>query len=598
MSGRNLQGFIKNYRAEDAERQRLQMINGSSRCKPTEYETLQAFVDARRLEYDLIGQKVLKTCCAAKATKESSLLRQHRQVWSRECPRLQKAEEQAEEDIHHFLNQIKPNDITDTAIFLLQQYGESLEREREAFRISTVEPVHQLRDDLSFRLGRVDDQQLNEHPSNWEQVKQQINFVKDQQTDIIGKLNAEYQDTEQQIMDLGLEKYISSTSDIVMSSETIPEEVLDSECPYPDLMDSLIQAFQFLSQRYQGRLQSLKEQLEKTDKFCGWCPDDHQQFQFTVSMYTHDIPNYRALCMDMLLRQFPDRTRLELMQHERLWDVQRFTQTQIRVVTQQWQRDLQELLDRALVTLQEAKHAHQEELEHHRDRQHQQDICFQLREKLQQWRAQQEEVAKLESAIEARRQEEEEERLKKEQEKEAALRSQQKEKRLFYLKQQRRREVLEQRDQERLAALRSVMEEQARRDRQRVQFRTDVLQQRIKEREMQELQQQREEQERRDRLEALRKQVEVLAEADPERMMADTEAWRSRHLNEKQFELQRPLFSINTYTDKQIASDPRVRAEQAFREAGVHQNQYAKEVLSQIKPTKPPRHDTKSTLKF
>ncbi|MEQ2264988.1 hypothetical protein XENORESO_000689, partial [Xenotaenia resolanae] len=91
MSGRNLQGFIKNYRAEDAERQRLRMINGSSRCKPTEYETLQAFVDARRLEYDLIGEKVLKTCCAAKATKESSLLRQHRQVWSRECPRLQKA---------------------------------------------------------------------------------------------------------------------------------------------------------------------------------------------------------------------------------------------------------------------------------------------------------------------------------------------------------------------------------------------------------------------------------------------------------------------------------------------------------------------------
>ncbi|MEQ2189018.1 hypothetical protein GOODEAATRI_020787, partial [Goodea atripinnis] len=108
-------------------------------------------------------------------------------------------------------------------------------------------------------------------------------------------------------------KYISSTSDTVVSSEIIPEEVLDSECPYPDLMDSLIQAFQSLSQRYQGRLQSLKEQLEKTDKFCGWCPDDHQQFQFTVSMYTHDIPNYRALCMDMLLRQFPDRTRLELV---------------------------------------------------------------------------------------------------------------------------------------------------------------------------------------------------------------------------------------------------------------------------------------------
>ncbi|KAM4561228.1 coiled-coil domain-containing protein 148-like isoform 1-T2 [Fundulus diaphanus] len=601
MSGRKLPGFITSYRAEEAEKLTLQMKNGSgsSRYKPAEYETLQAFVDARRLEYDLIGQKVLKTCHAAKATKESSLLRQHRQVWSRECPRLQKAEEQAEEDIHHFLNQIKPNDIRDTAIFLLQQYGESLEREREEFRISTVEPVYQLRDDLCFRLGKVEDQELKEQPSDWEQVKQQINFVKDQQMDIIARLNAEYQDTEQQIMDLDFEKYFISTLDTVVSSEIIPEEVLEADCPYPDLKESLIQAFKSLSDSYQDRQQKLKEELQKMDRFCGWCPDDHQRFQVTVSSYTHDIPNYRALCMDMLLRQFPDRTRLELMQHERLWDMQRFTQTQLRVATQQWQRGRQELLDRALVTLQEAKHAHQEELEHHRDRQHQQDISLPLREKLQRWRAQQEEVAKLEAAMAARHQEEEEERLKREQEKEAAIRSQQKEKlRLFYLKQQRRRVVLEQRDQERLAALRSAMEEQARRDRQRVQFRAGALQQRMKEREMQELEQQREEQERRDRLEALRKQVEVLVEADPERMMADTEAWRSRHLNEKGCEPQRPLYSINTYTDKQITSDPRIRAEQAFREAGVHHNQYAKEVLSQIKPPKPPRRDTKSTLKF
>lgn len=70
------------------------------------------------------------------------------------------------------------------------------------------------------------------------------------------------------------------------------------------------------------------------------------------------------------------------MEHERVWDWQRFTQEQLRVVTQQWQRDQEELLARALVTLQEASHAHQEELELHRDRQHQQDICSHLREKV------------------------------------------------------------------------------------------------------------------------------------------------------------------------------------------------------------------------
>ncbi|XP_070770144.1 coiled-coil domain-containing protein 148-like [Enoplosus armatus] len=601
MSGRDLYMFITNYRAEDVERLTLRMKNGlgSSKYKPAEYKKLQAIIDAKRLETDLIGQKVQKTRCAAKATKESSILRQHRQVWSRECPRLRKAEEMAENDIHNFLEQIRPNDRTDTAIFSLQDYGLLLEREREAFRIATVQPVHQLKDDLCFRLGEVQHQQLTAHRSNWEQVMQQITFVKDQQADINAKLDAECLALEEEIIGHGLEKYLTSASDSPVNIKNIPEEVLDSDCPYPELKDSLIQAFHSLSERYQSRLQSLQEQLQRTNRFCGWCAEDHQRFQLTLSHYTHDTPNHRALYMDMLQRLFPEKTRQELMEHERVWDWQRFTQAQLRVVTQQWQRDQEELLARALVTLQEARHAHQEELELHRDRQHQQDICSHLREKLQRWRAQQEEVAKLEAAIAARQQEEEEARLKREWEKETAMKSQQKEKvRQFYLKQQKRREVLEQRDQERLANLRSVIEEQTRRDKERVQFRADMLQRRREEREARELERQREEEEKQNRLEVLRNQVGVVAEADPERMMADTDAWRSRHLNVKEFELQRPLYSINTYTDTQIVSDPRVRVEQALREAGLHHSQYAKEVLSVIKPPKPPRRDTKSILKF
>nr|XP_046260034.1 coiled-coil domain-containing protein 148-like isoform X2 [Scatophagus argus]XP_046260036.1 coiled-coil domain-containing protein 148-like isoform X2 [Scatophagus argus] len=572
---------------------------GSSKYKPTEYRSLQAIIDAKRLESDLVAQKVQKARFAAKATKESSVLRQHRQVWSRECPRLQKAEDKAEKDICDFLEQIQPNGITDTAIFSLQDYGLVLEREREAFRVATVEPVHQLKDDLCFRLGELQHQQLTAHQSNWEQVVQQINFVKDQQDDINSKLHAEYVALEEEIVGLGLEKYLPSTSDSLLNTENIPEEVLDSDCPYPELKDSLIQAFHSLSETYHRRFQSLQEQLQRTDRFCGWCVADHQRFQFTLSQYTHEIPNHRALCMDMLQRLFPEKTRQELMEHERVWDWQRFTQAQLRVMTQQWQRDQEELLARALVTLQEARHAHQEELELHRYRQHQQDICSHLREKLRQWRTQQEEVAKLEAVIAARQQEEEEARLRREQEKESAIRSQQKEKvRQFYLKQKKRMEVLEQRDQERLANLRRVMGEQARRDKERVQFRADVLQQRRQERETQELERQRDEEEKQNRLEALRNQIGVVAEADPERMMADTEAWKNRHLNIKESELQRPLYSINTYTDTQIVADPRVRVEQALREAGLQHSHYAKEVLSVIRPPKPPRRDTKSIIKF
>ncbi|XP_042350644.1 coiled-coil domain-containing protein 148-like [Plectropomus leopardus] len=599
MNGRDLQTFVTNYRPEDLEKLTLRMKNGlgSSKYKPAEYKRLQAIVDAKRLESDLIGLKVQRTRHAAKVTKESSILRKHRQVWSRECPRLQKAEDTAEKDVNDFLKQIRPNGRTDTAIFCLQDYGLLLEREREAFRKATVEPVHQLRDDLRFRLGEVQNQQVTVHRSNWEQVIQQINFVKNQQDDITAKLHAEYLVVEEEIIALGLEKYL--TSDDVANIEIIPEEVLDSDCPYPELKESLIQAFHSLSERCKCSLQSLQDQLQRTDRFCGWCADDHQRFQFTLSQYTPSIPNHRALYMDMLQRIFPEKSRLELMEHERVWDWQRFTQAQLRVVTQQCQRDQEELLARALVTLQEARHAHQEELELHRVHQHQQDICSHLREKLQQWRAQQEEVAKLEAAIAAREKEEEEARLRRQQEKEATVRLQCKEKvRQFYLRQQKRREMLEQRDQERLANLRSVMEEQARRDKKRVQFRAEMLQRRKEEREALEHERQREEDEKQHRAEVLRNQVGVVAEADPERMMADTEAWRSRHLNVKEFELQRPLYSINTYTDTQIVSDPRVRVEQALREAGLHQSQYAKQVLSVLMPPKPPRRDTKSILKF
>ncbi|CAB1346689.1 unnamed protein product [Coregonus sp. 'balchen'] len=167
----------------------------------------------------------------------------------------------------------------------------------------------------------------------------------------------------------------------------------------------------------------------------------------------------------------------------------------------------------------------------------------------------------------------------------------------YYAEKQRRREELERRDQQRLTELRRLMAEQANRDKERVQFREEALLQRREEREAQALQRLKEEEERGSRLEALRNQVAVVAEPDPERMMGDTEAWRGRlaqQSREEEFRLHRPLYHLNTYTDSQIVSDPRVRIEQALRAAGLHNTLYAKEVLSVVQPPRPPRRDTDS----
>ncbi|KAJ0005711.1 hypothetical protein NQD34_015605 [Periophthalmus magnuspinnatus] len=473
-----------------------------------------------------------------------------------------------------------------------------MRREREAFRRATVLPVLQLRDDLRLRLSEGLDQPLSADESNWEQVIQQINFVKAQQADITRKLHHEYCAVEAEITALGLEDTLSrSPDDGVM--EDVPWVVVDADCPYPELKMSLIEAFHSLSEMYRERLESLQEKLDQTDRFCSWSEDNHLLFTFIVSQYTQDIPNYRSLCMDMLQRVFPYRSRRELLEHERKWSWQHFTQNQRRAVTQQWHRYREELLARALVTLQEAKHAHQEALDIHRDRLQQRDICAQLHAKLQQWRARQEEVARLEAAIAARQREVEEQRVTKEKERRAVMRTHQKQQvKEFYLKQQRQREEVERRDQERLANLQAIMKEQAKRDKERVQFRADMLQRRREEREEREAGKQKEEEEKHKRLEALRSQVAVAAEADPERVMSDTESWRNRHENGSDFELQRPLYSIHTYTDTQIVSDPRVRIEQALRQADLHNTMYAREILSTIPPPKPPRKDTQSVIKL
>lgn len=119
----------------------------------------------------------------------------------------------------------------------------------------------------------------------------QIKFVRDQQDGINSKLQAEFLTLEEEITGLGLEvsisllvvdcpdlilrfwtvhyllqKYLTSTSDNLVNTDEIPKEVLDSYCPYPELKESLIQAFRSLSERYQSRLQSLQEQLDRTDR--------------------------------------------------------------------------------------------------------------------------------------------------------------------------------------------------------------------------------------------------------------------------------------------------------------------------------------------
>ncbi|XP_060786358.1 coiled-coil domain-containing protein 148-like [Neoarius graeffei] len=600
MSGRDLRAFLSSHRAEDVEKltQKVKDELGLNKYKPVEYEKLQAMVEAKKLNSEKIEQKVKKSLRVVQERKESCLLHQHRHVWTTENHKLNRARERVEADMRIFLTRSRLKDGEDADLFTeLLLFDLNLEHEREAFRLATVEPVCRLREDLLYRLASQPSA-ASQH-AEWAQVLQQVVSVREQQQVVMDRLQDECVTLEKELSPAGLEERLDAAAveEYVGVLEQIPEEILTAHCPYPEAKESIIRAFINMSEKYSERLETARSRLLSLDRNCGWNEEDHLQFLHIVGQYSPEIRNHRRLYMDMLQRILPHFSRAELSAHERTWDWYRFRVEQERLLLESWHREQAFLRLRTLRLLEDARAIYDEEQSLQNDRLQQQHICAQLRQKLQQWREQQEEVAQMEAALAARWLEEEQERQREEQEREHARRTRQKQKvQEFHNKQQKRRAEWRCREETRLAQLRRDMEEQAKRDKERVQFREKLLQHRQQEQQAKERLKQKEDEEREERLQTLRNQVAILVEADPERMMGQTEAWRTRQNPDKDFMLQRPLYPLHTYTDTQIVADPRVRIEQALRTAGLHHTPYARTLLSEIPPPKPPRRDTQSTV--
>uniref|UniRef100_A0A663LMX9 Coiled-coil domain containing 148 n=3 Tax=Athene cunicularia TaxID=194338 RepID=A0A663LMX9_ATHCN len=374
--------------------------------------------------------------------------------------------------------------------------------------------------------------------------------------------------------------------------------LLSLECPYPDLKSLVIDEYRRLARGYWSRLRELDQQLDALFRNIEWKEEDQWVFQTVTSQYPRDLQRRRTLYLDVLQRYLPHKSRRDLVLHEKARDRYHFIRSQRRALILDWAQAKKAFLLKGAMTLAEASAAHEAEVLLANTRQKQQEICADLKAKVLQWKAQQEEAAQLEAAVAARRKEkkDEEERLQKEQE--MTRRAQEKEKvKKYWAEKQLKWQEQEKKDLQRLEELRKLMAEQAVKDRERVKFRQALLEKRLLEKKELALRAAREEEEREKCLEALRQQVAVVAKLDPARVVADTVASKARMgvgTNEE-FDLQKPLFQLHTYSERQIISDPRLRVELALREAGLHKTLYAKEILPKIPPLKLPRRDMEST---
>ncbi|XP_067649359.1 coiled-coil domain-containing protein 148-like [Haliotis asinina] len=609
MSGRDYRSFVTNHRAEEMDRLVRRMSDGvrsNMYDHNVDYNKLKAMAMEKRFSGHKTLMKVQKIEQLSKQTKENHLLKQQRLVWQKEFIHLNhlRKKQGAEIDLH-----IQENCIIAACRQLYQDaeyYQAGLDKDLEKFKLDTVEPVWNLRDDLTYWLKenkeelRLGAPEVIEHHA---QIMDTIASVKQQQKDILDKLKQEQRCLEQELLsDELLELCPPQMEKRPKFVDGIPPEAYDLECPDESLKVSVLEEFLILDQKYYARLANLDSRHRKalsSDHTGGWDDEDHFTFVAVYDQYPTELQNRRKLLVDRLKRHLPHMNRAELMEHEDWWlDFKHYNERHKSILSD-WLRDRRELLVKARLVFAEAAAAQDLEDLKEDSRQKQLELCEALYTQVLRWREQKMEVMQLEMELEQKRAEEMAELEQARREREQERRQKQKHKiSEYHQERQERRRKQEERDRYRLQELQTILEEQAEFDRERVKFREEQLERRREERQMEQEAKVQEDLERERRLEVLREQVRPIAESDPERLLKQTEAWQAR-LAEEEYEesnIQKPLFNINTFTANQVTSDPRVRLEQKLRDAGLHKSDYARQVLSQVKPLHPPRKDMESTV--
>ncbi|NXR65526.1 CC148 protein, partial [Rhadina sibilatrix] len=571
----------------------------SQKYKPVDYKHLYELATEAKMASAQIQLKIKKAEQVSKISKEQMLLKQHRQVWWQEYKRLSESRQKAEEEMKTFLDE---ESHKNNFFFDLRDLDQKLSKERDTYQTDALAPVWQLKEDLKLELAKMQrclsKESCQKPEINSAKVLQQIKCMKKQQKAILEGLILESLALERELEECKGNALVPSSEEKNGAFLEVPPELLSLECPYSDLKALVMEQYQELARGYWAKLQGLDQQLEGLSRNSDWKEEDQWVFQTVINQYPSDLQRRRTLYLDMLQRCLPHKSRQELVVHEKAWDHCLSIRNQRRALLLSWAQLRKAFVLRAVATAAEAAAAHEAQVLLADSRQKQLEICADLKAKVLQWKEQQEEAAKLEAAVAARRKEKEDERERLQREQETIRRAQDKEKlKKYWAEKELKWQEQEERDLQHLEELRKFMAEQAAKDRERVQFRRALLEKRLQEKQERALLRARRERQREQRLAALRQQVAITAGLDPARAVADTVASRARMGigAKEELELQQPLFRLHTYSEEQVISDPRLRVELALREAGLHKTLYAREVLSKLPPPKLPRRDMEST---
>ena len=220
-----------------------------------DYGKLLASAKQHRLSAEERLKRVERLSKRGKESRETGLLRQHRDVWEREHARLVRGRQEAQMELERWRSDVFLLGDQELKSFVAEvtAYESELYDSRQKFEEDTVEPIWSLRVNLKSWVGGGT---VEEDGACHEAVLHELDSVKEQQRRIQGILQSEFDVLWSEIKDYSSE-YLPDKGEMCRG---IPPEALVLECPDEGLRESTFGEFTRLDECYQAMLDQWEEQ--------------------------------------------------------------------------------------------------------------------------------------------------------------------------------------------------------------------------------------------------------------------------------------------------------------------------------------------------
>ena len=219
--------------------------------------------------------RLKKLSQANKKSKETSLLRQHSDVWIKESHSLAAARKAAQVELEAVRAKLTLSDDEELENFFSEMLTLEAQAyiEQEKFHIDTVNPILQLTDDLKYWIRQSVHCRNDEE--NYERVKGELAFVKQQQSELLEQIEEVYRETNDDIQVVILDNFNDDSYGDLHIEKGIPSHVMMLTCPYEELKDSVLQEFLHTDEQYSVQLDELKKKYSDYLKYdplvCSMC---------------------------------------------------------------------------------------------------------------------------------------------------------------------------------------------------------------------------------------------------------------------------------------------------------------------------------------